>query len=240
MPDRLPLAGRLVLIPGAGPADVFYAPQVDAFGDAVLPGVEAAPPPNHSAKMLGRRYGEALRDRFAAEGRPQTLVVAGASLGAVAAVEAARVLEPDAVVLVGVSGTASLEAQLAERAARLTPAPLAAKGLKPMVAGFGLREGLDDRSIGVCQQVSAAVGFEGVRSALAALSDWAAAAEWAGLSCPVHTIHGRDDWLLKLTGRPDEVIPSARHLIHLTHPQTVNRFIKDAVEAAANTAAHAA
>jgi pimeloyl-ACP methyl ester carboxylesterase len=47
------------------------------------------------------------------------------------------------------------------------------------------------------------------------------------LTCPIAHIHGDRDRLIPLRNvQPDEVVPGGGHLINLTHPDQVNRFLR--------------
>ena len=64
-----------------------------------------------------------------------------------------------------------------------------------------------------------------------------AAAQWSftgtdsRITAPIYQIHGEKDWVIGLQeGNESEVIENGRHLINLTHPELVNRFILQKIE----------
>lgn len=62
---------------------------------------------------------------------------------------------------------------------------------------------------------------------LARILDWSATPE---LTCPVFHIHGDRDFIspIKQT-RPDTIIAGGGHVISLTHPTDINKFIRSAM-----------
>ena len=60
-----------------------------------------------------------------------------------------------------------------------------------------------------------------------ALVRWGGAAE---LKVPIHQIHGEDDRILPWgLSAADVTVPGAGHLMNITHPEEVNRFIAERV-----------
>lgn len=57
---------------------------------------------------------------------------------------------------------------------------------------------------------------------------------WGGCTpgVQVRQIHSQDDWLIRLNGRPPhlQVVPGRNHLITVSHPEAVRKFLLDAYD----------
>lgn len=210
----------IVLLPGMGADARLFAKQREAFPTIVVP------------DWLPPRRKERLRDyaeRFASAlvvSRP--LVLGGSSFGGMVACELAAVLRPNALVLLG-STADPLRIPFMLRAL----APVG--GLLPerchtamgrlanrMAGAFGAASE-SDRELFVKMAQSTPSSF--TRWACTAIAAWKAP-NLSGI--PVFAVHGTDDRILP----PDRamtqtLVPGAGHLLPMTHPESVNRFLAD-------------
>jgi pimeloyl-ACP methyl ester carboxylesterase len=223
--DKLPPdAPRLCVFSGFAIDERFVAAQ------RAIPGVRVQTPP-----WLEPRDGEpfreyALRMAEVVEQAGGPLYLAGASFGAMIALEAASVLRPSGVFIIagGFSHRAIWRPlQLAGELAPLIPEWFL-RGVRYFLPlGFRLAGPLHrtDRECLVTLFSDADVRF--VRWGGPALLEW----DWTGpLPCPVHHIHGERDPMVPLKKvRPDVVIPRAGHAINVTHPREVNAFIRERI-----------
>jgi pimeloyl-ACP methyl ester carboxylesterase len=86
---------------------------------------------------------------------------------------------------------------------------------------------------GVLEQLSASEG-QFLTWATRALIDWSPSPAVSRLK--IFQIHGHRDWVLPARlSRADLIIPSAGHLLSITHPGEVNAFLKSKMEAIVNS-----
>jgi len=156
--------------------------------------------------------------------------VGGASFGGMVALEAARLLRPHGVFLLGsCRSPRSIGGmfRFGSRIAGVLPESLLRRGdlFASQVA----------RVMGSRSREIADLLAEMYRSISPSLIRWGAGAirNWSGLEdsgVPVHHIHGEFDRVIPLRGiRPDHVVPGAGHLLTLTHPEAVNAFMTEAL-----------
>ncbi|MGB0767931.1 MAG: alpha/beta fold hydrolase [Phycisphaeraceae bacterium] len=225
---ELTLPGRLILLPGLGSApDVFHR-QRKAFGDRLETPSFIAHRPNESVSAYAKRWARQL----SRPGDDRPVFLGGVSFGGMLAQEMAMHLDPKprAVLLIASASepdrvTAPL--QLAELLGRFVPLNAVGKNLRLMSLVFALRDGLDDDDKSKL--------MAGARLVDPAMTKWGAsvAVGWPGYQPtpnhpPTYHIHAKRDWVIK---PPSEALPNVErlggssHLLHMTHPKTVNRFL---------------
>lgn len=225
---ELTLPGRLVLLPGLGSTpDVFYH-QHKAFGDRLETPAFIPHKPNESVAAYAQRWARKL----SRPGDDRPLVLGGVSFGGILAQEMARHMAPKPRAVVLISTTREPDKvtpamQLVEVIGRFVPRMSVNKALPFMKLAFAIRDGLDDDDKGRL--------IQSAREVDPAMTKWAAsvAVGWQGHQPtsddpPMHQIHARKDWAIKAPSpdRPNvEWVEGSSHLLHMTHPKTVNRFL---------------
>ena len=211
---------RLVLFPGLGADARMYEPQRAAFPWLEVP------------RWLEPRRRETLADfarRTAEQVDPTgSLVLGGSSFGGMVALEAARHLNPRAVLLIGSCRSPRSVPwgfRAAARVGRFAPGP-----------ALRVIHGLNSRStrmFGNLNPEQHAMMVAMMRAADPAFIQWGGHALtcWAGagdVAVPVYHIHGGDDRIMPCRlVRPDVIVPGAGHLLNVTHADEVNRFIAE-------------
>lgn len=229
---ELTLPGRLILLPGLGSTpDVFYH-QRKAFGDRLETPAFISHEPNESVAAYAQRWAKKL----SRPGDDRPLFIGGVSFGGMLAQEMALHLDPKprAVLLLSTTRQADQVTpamQLAEVFGRFIPTSAVNKALLQLNLLFALRDGLDDDDKGRLMQAGREVDPD--------VAKWAGsvAVDWPGFDPPsdyppVHQIHAKKDWVIKAPSEdaPNvELVEGGSHLLHMTHHQTVNRFLFDNV-----------
>jgi pimeloyl-ACP methyl ester carboxylesterase len=155
------------------------------------------------------------------------LYLAGISFGAMVALELAALLGARGVFIIAGCRSGRQLSPLVRLACRMThglPEPIfraLLRGAPMLVRLAGRPDRMQRRFL-----------LELVRTSLPWLMQWGcfAMAEWSDppATCPIHQIHGSEDWMVPLAGLsppPDQVIPGGGHIINLTHAEIVNDFI---------------
>jgi pimeloyl-ACP methyl ester carboxylesterase len=215
MSNALPM----IFFPGMGADERLFASQRAAFANLVVPG------------WLAPRPDESLPDyaaRFAAQVDPGTdCIVGGASFGGFVAVEIARHLRARACFLIGSARGPSelpLRIRTLRGVRRLLPR-LPFEWAAPLATSSGAASGwaMGPAQRGVLRQLADAdAAF--LRWACGAVLTWP---EPPPLAAPIFQIHGaRDHVLPARRTRADVIVPGAGHLLAVTHPRHVNRFIE--------------
>jgi pimeloyl-ACP methyl ester carboxylesterase len=212
---------RLVLFSGIGIGPQLYRPQ------RALPARVITP------RWIDARAGESLAQyarRMAADVEPgraeAPLYLGGVSFGGMIALEAARVLNPRGVFLIGSCYSHRQLAPPVRLVGRLVPhmpPALVALSLLPAPLMFRVVGRPDRRQRRVLLDLVRHPNVPQIRWGARAIMGW----EFAGPPpFPVHQIHGGDDVIVPLAGvRPDVVVPGAGHIVNLTHADVVNRFL---------------
>ena len=220
---------RLVLLPGVGAGTGLLAPQQAHFGEAMLTFEYPRPRSvNEPLEDYARRWAEEIRPQVPED---KVLFLGGVSLGGMIALEMAEVFRPAATFLVGSlrdNRNVPVRTQFLEMLGRPVPEAIA-KRLRPMLVWpYALREGLDDHNTKLLRELAKGITPEEIKWGGQATVHWGFAGPFTRTQRPVFHIHGRGDWFFPLDDmKADHIIPDGRHLINLTHPLTVNRFIEE-------------
>jgi len=231
---ELTLPGRLILLPGLGSTPEVFAHQRKAFGDRLETPAFIPHEQGESVAAYAQRWARQLSTP-GNHGKPnddRPLFIGGVSFGGMLAQVMAMHLNPKprAVLLISTAREANKVTgimQLAELLGRFVPTGSVNKTLPLMKLAFAMREGLDDDDKRRLMQ--------GAREVDPAMTKWASgiAVGWPGFKAPndyppVYQIHSKKDWVIKAPGPavPNvELVEGSRHLLHMTHPRTVNRFL---------------
>lgn len=219
----------MVLLPGVGAGTRLIQPQQDYFGEAML-SFEYPQPHNVNEPLedYARRWADLIAPQIPED---KVLFLGGVSLGGMIALEMAGRFNPAATFLIGSlrdNRHMPVRTQLMEMLGRPVPEAIARR-LRPMLVWpYALREGLDDKNTKLLRELAKGMSPEEIKWGGQATVNWHFAGPFTQAQKPVYHIHGRGDWFFPLDDmKPDHVIPDGRHLINLTHPLTVNRFIED-------------
>jgi len=218
---------RLILFPGLGADERLYAGQRRAFRNLLTPNY-VPPRANESIQSYSQRMA-AMVDTGGAP-----VFVGGLSFGAVVALEAAKHL-PNCAGVILISGAYSYRAiawpfRFICHLARFAPAWVVRVGMPAFPTILRLLERLNDEHTALYARLAREMPPELIRWSAASLIGW----EYdGGLRVPVRAIHGARDLIIPASGIPEDVtIPDGRHLLSLSHPEAVNRFIADTMRAA--------
>jgi pimeloyl-ACP methyl ester carboxylesterase len=225
---REALPGQLVMVPGLGLGGQLFYPQRRAYSQAIVTPDWPEPRDNEALSDYARRWAETIQPTLDDN---QPLFLAGASFGGLIALEMAEVLAPRATFLIGSARShhaLPLRLQIANRAVGALPDG-ALKFLLPKLAvAFCCREGMDDRSFGLVRRMVRDADPAFVRWAMNAAHDWDFEGPLSDRQKPVYQIHGRDDWVLPPRAEDcDHLVPTHKHLINVSHAQTINRYLAD-------------
>ncbi|MEO0482845.1 MAG: alpha/beta hydrolase [Planctomycetota bacterium] len=235
---------RLILLPGLGADERLFGPQREAFGERLL--VPAWPSMDDAAGAfdvteIGRRLAAQLAGDGSLDGAP--FVLGGVSFGGQVALEAARVLAAEgrkATAVVLIAGCRSHESipgsfKVARRVGRWVPGPVARAIIGGPLAGVFIRR---HRLAGADAEAIRSMAKELDRPRLLRFAR--ACARWrfdpeaftAETGVPIRQIHGRKDPVIPMrAGDPDHVIEDGLHLIHMTHADEVNGYLRDVMDA---------
>ena len=209
---------NVVFLPGLGADGRLFAAQREVFPNLISP-PWLAPAGHEDLAQYAARLAEKVP-----LGRP--LFLGGCSLGGMLAYEMARLLRPDALVLMGsASSRHEIPAYLRLLAGLARIVPLAGfrlARLAPPAVGhlFGVHD-IEQRWILI--DMFRRTSPEFFRWACAAIHEWNPQPLAA---VPVFVIHGAHDRILPLGRRAvDVVIKGAGHLLTMTHHQQVNEFL---------------
>ncbi|MEM0983252.1 MAG: alpha/beta hydrolase [Planctomycetota bacterium] len=221
------MSERLVFLPGLGADARLFEPQLAEF----QAGEVISWPDHNGCKSIGD-----LAERVLETGvcNADTRLV-GFSFGSMVALEmacrAADTNRPPEVVLI--SGLRSRRAltlpfKLQAWAAQLAPRSILRKQLVgPVAESFKKRDGVSDTVVQTLSDMAADCDLGFLKWALRACARWTFDGR---CPVPVRQLHGRSDTVIPLVEHPD--LPGGRaetieggHLLTLTSPDAVNRFI---------------
>jgi pimeloyl-ACP methyl ester carboxylesterase len=212
---------QLILLPGLGADQRLLESQRQAFPDLLVP-PWIPPRPDELLPDYAARMAAAI-----APLRTERLVLGGVSFGGMAAVEIARHLKPDAVVLIASCSTRR-GLRVVYRAARGLWPMLSlsvwnlAKLLSSPVARFTSETAPAQRDVLIRMFKEMDPRF--MHWVVQAILSW----DPAPLDgVPVFHIHGRHDLLIPARRVDADVwIPDGGHMINMTHAEAVNTFLR--------------
>jgi len=213
---------RLVLLPGIGADARLFDAQRQAFPALEVPRW-LAPSDQESLASFGSRMA-------AGTSASPDLYLGGVSFGGMVALEMARQLRPRAVFLIGSCSSPDqmpTYARFLGRALRIFPARVskAPAKMRPLLRlKFGVVSSEHEELL-FQMLLDTPVSF--LKWGCRAILDWKPAGP---PPVPVWRIHGAADHLIPASlVRADRVVEGAGHLVNLTHPQEVERFIREHV-----------
>ena len=237
---ELTLPAPLVLLPGLGADARLFDPQREAFGDALrVPDWIDPQSPGESLGSYAARWARQVNQQVAGFSPDRPWFLGGASMGGMLAVEMVPYLErlPAALLMIAsaqstpdypwyLGFSASLVGKLSPRHA----ASVLRFGALPM----GLRDGQDEKAYKKLMAMAKDADPDLLAWELGAAAEWTYAGPPESINGqrfpPVHHIHGRQDWMIPLDeALADKVVENGRHVLTLSHPQTVNRWLFDQI-----------
>ena len=215
---------QLLLLPGLGADGRQYGPQA---GLPFRVRVVEWPEPVSQSETLAE-YGTRIAKSL---GPHPNAWVGGISLGAMVALETARALRARGVILIGGCTSHRQIATLFKltlAAAALLPDWIIHQSLRVTPAAMKLFEQLTPEQRDLMTRMVREHSPRQIRWSCRALSRWDCCA--TPVNVPIRAIHGADDEVIPLKNvHPDEVVPGGRHLISMSHPEQVNRFLTETV-----------
>jgi pimeloyl-ACP methyl ester carboxylesterase len=215
-------APTLLLFPGLGADSRVFAPQ------RLLPfplQVGEWPEPESCNETLAH-YSHRIADAI---GPRKNLFVGGVSLGAMVALETARLLNARGVLLIG-GCTSGRQISRAFRSVLKSSAAMPTRMIRPTLllapAAFLIFERLRRADRRLMTRVLREHSPAQTQWSCRAILDWECCAIPPG--APVYSIHGERDEIIPLRNvRVDQVVPGGKHLINLETAEEVNRFIAE-------------
>ncbi|MEZ6192433.1 MAG: alpha/beta hydrolase [Phycisphaerales bacterium] len=225
------IPARIVLFPGLGADPRMFDRQKRRFGDDLQCPAWLQPEAGESFEAYARRWAEELKPE---PGDDRPLFLGGVSFGGMVALRIAEFLKPKAVILIGSCRSRQARPprwRVARRIGNMIPDVLL--GRRTMALGglwVSLLDQLDSEHRSLLIRMGADSDPRLVRWSGHACADWDFDEHTRQGFPPVHQIHGRHDAIIPLhAGDPDTVIHDGRHILHFSHPHTVERFIMDVV-----------
>ncbi len=212
----------LVFFPGLGANYRLLNHQASHFANFIIP--KWIPHvPEESLESYCQRWAEKLRF-------PAPFYLGGVSFGGMVALELSKYLNPEGIFLI--SSCRSKEAigetfRAQEKLGRSVPDAL----IKPFLETVGLgilskKEKLAPPEIDNLKKMVFEIDVPFFKWSSMAAATWTHGAGSVKVNAPVHQIHGKKDWVIKLReGDPDTLIEEGKHLIHITHADIVNSYI---------------
>jgi len=223
-----PLPGRLILLPELGLDSKIFEQQARVFGRALVQPNWINPRENETIHDYALRWAETFKP-LPDDQTP--LLLGGLSIGGIFALEMSKLLKPQAVILIAsCRSPADLPYRLTifEKILRPIPPTLAELLTGPITSTFAFKDRLDDVNTQLVKKVARNCSMPLIKWGLQQIVQWKGFDQTeTEIKVPIYQIHGKNDWMLPLNQRQpiDHVIHNGRHLINLTHPATVNRFI---------------
>lgn len=225
------IPARIVLFPGLGADPRIFNQQKRRLGDDLECPAWLIPEAGESFEAYARRWAEQLQPE---PGDTRPLFLGGVSFGGMVALRIAEHLKPRAVILIG--SCRSYHARpprwrVARRIGNLIPDMLLGRRVMALAGLWvSLLDQLDSEHRSRLIRMGADSNPRLVRWSGHACADWDFDEHQCPGFPPVHQIHGKLDAIIPLYPRdPDTIIPDGRHILHFSHPHTVERFIMDVV-----------
>jgi pimeloyl-ACP methyl ester carboxylesterase len=219
-PDMSP---TIVLLPGLGADRRLFRWQCEAMPGIVVP-PWPDPAPDDSLATFAKRLAASIP-------ASRSLYLGGSSFGGMVALELAALLRPKGVILIGSCTHPSSIAPIARRLMPLAKA-LPVRAFHPrrwslplILPKFGCLTP-ENRQLFVEMALTTPGSF--LKWGIEAMLSWSP----RPVAAPIHQIHGSADRLIPLPCvRRDRVVSGGGHLLPLTHPREVNRFLAEVVSA---------
>ncbi len=225
------IPARIVLFPGLGADPRMFHRQKRRFGDDLQCPSWLPPQPGEAFEAYARRWARQLQPE---PGDTRPLFLGGVSFGGMVALRVAEHLKPRAVILIGScrSGRARPPRwRVARRVGHMIPLTLFGRHAFAAAALWvSLLDQLDSQHRSLLVKMAAESHPDLIRFGGDACADWDFDEHNRPGFPPIHQVHGQHDAIIPLCpGDPGTVIPDGRHLIHFSHPHTVERFILDVI-----------
>lgn len=230
------IPGTLILLPGLAADAELYAPQREAFAESLLlPEWIEPEDENESLGHYAQRWGESIRPliHMHQQDHPGPIVLGGIAFGAMVALDMASGIGADAVAMIsGCLTPDELPSRfvLAQKLGSLTPTSTWPALLSALAIPFAFMDGLGDDDTALLRRLANRINPQILKWASGAVVDWAGPMDPDAMP-PVYRAHGLHDWVIPCPeSGVDLVIPTGKHLIHLSHEPTVNGFLESCVE----------
>ncbi len=225
------IPARIILFPGLGADLRMFDRQKRTFGGDLECPDWLTHKPHEGFDDYTRRWA-GLLENDPGDNRP--VFLGGVSFGGMVAMQMARHLKPAAVILIGSCRSRNAKPprwQTARRIGDMIPDRLFGRRVLAAAARWvSVLDGLDDEHRSLLVAMAADSDPQRIRWSGHACAAWDLDSTGMPGFPAVHQIHGRHDAVIPLhPGDPDVVIPDGRHLIHFSHPHTVNQFIMDVI-----------
>lgn len=219
---------RLILFPGLGANEKLFEKIKTDFKDLVIP-EWIAPASDESLADYSKRFFKNLKIK------PQDSI-GGISFGGQIALEMARVHKVKAVFLIS-SQRSSEETSptflFQEKILRNFPDKAVKAGLKNVGIGlFKKKEKLQEQEVQWLSDMIDDMDVSFFRWSSRVAAQWKYRFNPDDFSCPVHQIHGRNDFIIKIKEWPNvHYIEDGMHLINYSHPKEISSWIKKGLQA---------
>ncbi len=231
---ELTLPAPLVLLSGMSDAGTLLKPQHDAFGEALHTPAWIAHRDGENLASYARRWAEKINELVRGFDPERPWFFGGMSMGGMVALEMLPHLHrPPAAVFLIASARSTPRLTWPVKAGAMVSGKLSSNWVGRLTTAlavpFGFRDGQDDVGFRLLKRMTRQADPAFIRWAVGATTEWTYTGPGGGADTPpIFQIHGRHDWLLPLREEESQVvIDTGRHLINLSHPHTVNRWLFD-------------